>query len=140
MSSVLTLSTSDSAYPRPLLDLKKPPDPLYVRGLLTSQGPRVGIVGARRASHQGLAMARQIAGALSNSGVVVVSGGALGIDSAAHRGALAGRASTVVVLPTAIDDPYPRSNIPLFFQIIKDGGAIISEKSGVFDLGYGSSM
>ncbi len=87
----------------------------------------VAIVGSRRASDYGLKNARSISKKLAQSGVVIVSGLALGIDASAHRGALEANGKTIAVLGSAIDQFEPRTNEQLAREIIKSGGLIISE-------------
>ena len=104
---------------------------LEVRGdrqLVGRLGPGLGvaIVGARAASRPGLDWARALAAALGREGEVVVSGGALGIDGAAHEGALLANAPTVVVLGTGVDVVYPLRHGPLFAEIVSRGGALVS--------------
>ena len=98
---------------------------LDVRGVV-SLGPAVAIVGARAATQQGMDRAHLLARHLAARGVQVVSGGALGIDAAAHRGALAGGGATVVVLGSGVDVLYPRRHAPLFEEILRAGGALVS--------------
>lgn len=104
--------------------------PIYVRGAL-SEGPAVAIVGSRAASGDGMNRAHMLARHLAQRGVHVVSGGALGIDGAAHRGALSGhgsgRGATTVVLGTGCDVAYPDRHAALFEQIVARGGALISK-------------
>ncbi len=121
--------TSDPSYPAPLLDLLDPPSPLYVRGPLAFDAPRVAMVGARRSSEQGRDLTRRIAAQLAAEGVTIVSGGALGIDAAAHAGALDAGGVTWVVLPTPLDAPGPRQNRALFRQALEHGGAWLSERA-----------
>jgi DNA processing protein len=99
---------------------------LHVRGQVPTAGPAVGVVGARAASRTGMERAHTLARHLAERGVHVVSGGALGIDGAAHRGALAGRGTTTVVLGSGVDVPYPLRHAPLFEEILARGGALIS--------------
>jgi DNA processing protein len=125
------LCRCDRAYPPRLTALPSPPAVLYVAGdlerfvALAVRDP-VAIVGARRASAYGLDTARSLGRGLARAGVTVVSGMALGIDSAAHAGALAGGAATVAVLPGSADRPYPPGKRSLYRRI-RDGGAIVSE-------------
>ena len=100
-------------------------DPLFVRGSLT-EGPAVAIVGARAASRKAMDRAHAFARHLAGRGVRVVSGGALGVDGAAHRGALAGQGLTSVVLGSGIDVLYPARHAPLFEQVVAANGALIS--------------
>lgn len=98
---------------------------MYVRGTL-SDGPAVAVVGTRAASAAGMARAHAIGKHLAAAGVHVVSGGALGIDGAAHRGALAGGGTTTVVLGSGVDVLYPARHARLFHQILAQGGALVS--------------
>jgi len=91
------------------------------------QGPRVAIVGSRRPSPYGEAVAEQLAADLARAGVVVVSGLALGIDAAAHRGALAGGGVTVAVMGTGVDIVYPAAHSRLAEEIVAAGGALVSQ-------------
>jgi len=122
---VLTLA--DAAYPRALLDLADPPPLLYVKGRLDLLArAAVAMVGARNATVQGAEDARRFAGALSRAGLAVVSGLALGIDGAAHDGALAGPGGTVAVIGTGVDVVYPARHRALAHRIA-GAGAIVSE-------------
>src|SRR5258706_6266366 len=117
---VVTLA--DETYPRMLLEIPDPPPLLYARGRLELlQRPALAIVGSRNATPQGIANAESFARALSDAGLTIVSGLALGIDGAAHRGALAGAASTVAVLGTGIDVIYPQRNAALAAEIAQRG-------------------
>lgn len=91
------------------------------------EGPRVALVGSRRPSPYGEAAAEQLATDLAAAGVVVVSGLALGIDAAAHRGALNGGGATVAVMGTGVDLVYPAANSRLAEQIVASGGALVSQ-------------
>jgi DNA processing protein len=122
---VVTLA--DAAYPRRLLEIPDPPALLYVKGRLELLGrPALAVVGSRQATAQGLLNAESFAHALSESGLTVASGLALGIDAAAHRGALAGAASTIAVLGTGADIVYPARNRALAHEIA-ERGALVSE-------------
>jgi DNA processing protein len=121
----------DSRYPLPLRDAPGPPAVLHVVGgssrlLDALKEPVVAIVGARRASDYGLEMASTIARGLAAARVTVVSGMALGIDTAAHEGALAGAGSTLAVLAGRPDVAYPASNRRLHHEITASG-AVLSE-------------
>lgn len=130
-NSLLTLG--DEAYPPALLEIPDPPVALYVKGdaALLSR-PSLAVVGARNATPQGEANAESFSRALSEAGLCIVSGLALGIDAAAHRGGLAGPGSTVAVIGTGADRIYPARNATLARQIA-EAGAIVSE----FPLGIG---
>ncbi|WP_062601485.1 DNA-processing protein DprA [Caballeronia calidae] len=121
------LTLADSAYPQALLTMPDPPPLLYAKGRLDLLQMRaVAIVGSRHATPQGLEDARRFARVLSDAGVVVVSGLALGIDASAHRGALEGAAGTVSVIGTGADLVYPAAHHTLAHEIARDG-AMLSE-------------
>jgi DNA processing protein len=101
-------------------------NPVFVRGNLADPAETVAIVGARAASIAGMERAHVLARHLASRGVHVVSGGALGIDGAAHRGALAGGGGTTVVLGSGVDVAYPDRHAPLFEQVLLHGGALVS--------------
>ncbi|MCC7196318.1 MAG: DNA-protecting protein DprA [Gemmatimonadaceae bacterium] len=128
--TVHTLRPGDGIYPAALRDLAQAPDPLYAIGDLQClgglQGQTVAIVGTRAASPYGLRVARAFAKALAESGALVVSGLARGIDSAVHEGALAGGGRTVAVLGTGPDVPYPARNRALHSAIVAHG-LVVSE-------------
>ena len=117
----------DEAYPQRLLSVRNPPLLLYVRGDLSALSREmVAVVGSRSASRPGMKNAEVFARALSDAGVAVASGLALGIDSAAHRGALAGKAGTVAVLAGGADALYPKENRELASAIMENG-ALVTE-------------
>jgi DNA processing protein len=121
----------DPGYPVRLADLAAPPAVIHVAGGLDrfldlAAGDPVAIVGARRASSYGLEVARSLGRGLGAAGAVVLSGMALGIDSAAHAGALAAQAPTLAVLPAGADHAYPASRRALHGRI-QAAGAAISE-------------
>ena len=127
--STSAASAFDGILARP--DLPRGLQRLEVRGSASlvarlGVGLGVAVVGARAASRSGLDWARALGRALSFEGEVVVSGGALGIDGAAHEGALAAHAPTVVVLGTGIDVVYPLRHGPLFAAVVAGGGALVS--------------
>ncbi len=113
-------------YPKKLLNISQPPVVLYAKGELKEE-LAVAVVGSRRCSSYGRSVAFRLGKFLSESGVTVVSGLALGIDSAAHRGALSGDGKTVAVLGSGVDMVYPVENKPLAERIVEGGGAVISE-------------
>ena len=121
------LAINDAAYPTSLLNIADPPLLLYVKGrpeLLA--GPWLAVVGSRNASAQGVANAERFSQALSEAGLCIVSGLALGIDAAAHRGGLRGRGSSIAVIGTGADIVYPRRNRDLAHRLAEQG-CIISE-------------
>jgi DNA processing protein len=119
----ITFSSAD--YPGSFRDLAKPPAVLHVTGELP-RGASAAIVGTRHPTAAAEKFAFELGRGLAEAGVVVISGGAEGIDAAAHRGALAGRGFTVVVAPSSFDRPYPEKNGPLFREIVEAGGAFLS--------------
>lgn len=128
--SVQTITLSDAGFPRRLRAghdaIGGLPSHLEVRGSLVEHRVAVAIVGARAALAEDLERAHQLAGEVVRRGGVVVSGGAIGVDSAAHRGALAAGGATVVVLGTGIDVLYPARNRALFIEIMRTGAVVSS--------------
>lgn len=123
--SILTLA--DTTYPQSLLEIIDPPSVLYVRGnpaLLQKRG--LAVVGSRNATPQGMQTAESFVKALATNGLCIISGLALGIDAAAHRGALAAGGDTIAVIGTGADRLYPARNKELAIAIA-ERGAIISE-------------
>ena len=124
---VVTLG--DPAYPRSLLETADPPLLLYVNGRVELLGGEsIAIVGSRHATRQGLDNARSFAAQLSDAGLTIVSGLALGIDAAAHEGGLEGAGSTVAVVGTGLDSAYPTRNRTLAGRIAEQG-LLVSEYS-----------
>jgi DNA processing protein len=121
------VSLGDAEYPQLLLQTADPPAILYVKGRLDLLNrPSLAIVGSRNASAQGTNNAADFARALSDAGVTIVSGLALGIDAAAHRGGLAGCASSLAVIGTGLDVVYPARNKALAHELAEHG-ALVSE-------------
>ncbi|MDR2259863.1 MAG: DNA-processing protein DprA [Azoarcus sp.] len=122
------LTLADAAYPQTLLEIADPPPVLYVKGDPALPGrPALAMVGSRTATAQGETDAEAFAHALGAAGLTIISGLALGIDAAAHRGALAaGEGRTIAVIGTGIDRIYPASNAALAREIAAHG-AIVSE-------------
>jgi DNA processing protein len=98
--------------------------PVYLRGAALGDVPAVAIVGSRAASRAAMDRAHALARHLVGRGVHVVSGGALGVDGAAHRGALAGGGRTTVVLGSGLDVLYPVRHAPLFCEVLARGGSL----------------
>lgn len=121
------VAVGDAEYPPALWDLFDPPAGLFVRGRdLREDGARVAIVGARNATPTGREVAHVLGRALAEAGATAVSGGARGIDSAAHLGALAVDGPTLVVLGSGIDVAYPRTHAALVARIAAVG-SVVSE-------------
>ena len=119
------LIQSDEQYPESLRHIYDPPLVLYVQGGLTAKDRNsVALVGSRQTTHYGIETARKLAYQLAYTGVTVVSGGARGIDTAAHQGALRGKGRTVAVLGTGINLIFPPENAGLFERIAANGAVI----------------
>lgn len=130
------VTLADPAYPRQLLETPDPPPLLFVKGRLDLLNrPALAVVGSRNATPQGMKNAEAFSRSLSDCGLTIVSGLALGIDAAAHRGALAGASSTLAVAGTGLDIVYPARNRELAREIAQHG-ALVSE----FPLGTPSKI
>jgi DNA processing protein len=129
-SGIDVIPLSSDRYPKQLRLLADAPSVLYVRGQAEAlRAPKAAaVVGTRRASAQGLEIARRIAEFLSEHGWSVVSGLALGIDRAAHEGCLEGSMPTFAVLACGLDWAQPRANADLAQRILEHGGAWVSEQ------------
>lgn len=125
LNHVVTLADAD--YPRALLEVPDPPPLLYVKGQRQRLNlPALAIVGSRNATPQGLANAESFARHLSDQGLCIISGLALGIDGAAHRGGLQGQASSIAVVGTGLDIVYPARHRGLAHELAQEG-ALVSE-------------
>jgi DNA processing protein len=122
---VQELSRGEPGYPERLELLSDPPERLFLRGRIPD-GPMVAIVGSRDADAQARRLAAGLAADLVARGVTILSGGALGIDTAAHQGALDGSGPTVAVIGSGFDHVYPEKNRQLFERIAIDG-AVLTE-------------
>jgi len=119
------LTPPDEEYPASLREIYDPPIVLYVKGGLSAKDKNaVGMVGSRQTTHYGIETARKLAYQLAYVGVTVVSGGARGIDTAAHQGALAAKGRTICVLGTGINIVFPPENKDLFERIAGSGAVI----------------
>ncbi len=122
-----TITPSSSDYPELLKHISDPPSQFWCEGdLQVTSLPCVAVVGARQCTPYGEKSAFDLSKSLAQAGVVVVSGLALGIDTAAHKGALSGGGKTIAVLGCGIDIPYPSENISLK-ENISQNGVVISE-------------
>jgi len=129
------LNYDDPLYPRLLREIPRPPPLLFVRGDPTCLSlPQLAIVGSRNPSGGGIENAERFAHYLAERGFAITSGLALGIDAAAHRGALRAGGKTIAVMGTGIDLIYPSRHRQLAQEIIDSGGALVSE----FPLGTAS--
>ena len=124
-SGCRVLIQSDDEYPALLREIYDPPIVLYLKGALTAKDKNaVAMVGSRMTTHYGIETARKLAYQLAYVGVTVVSGGARGIDTAAHQGALAARGRTVVVLGTGVNVVFPPENNELFERAAANGAVL----------------
>ncbi len=115
-------------YPERLKEIYDPPPVLWVRGNARLLGkPSIAVVGTRHPTPYGLGMAEMLSRDLAARGLLIVSGMARGVDSAAHRGALAAKRPTVAVWGTGVDVVYPKENRKLAEEILATGGALVSE-------------
>jgi DNA processing protein len=116
-------------YPALLRMIDDPPPVLFYRGALDkSDAVAIAIVGSRRCSTYGREQADRFASMLSQSGLTIVSGGALGVDAAAHRAAIRVKGRTLVVIGSGLANPYPRDNAEMFDQIVREErGVVMSE-------------
>lgn len=132
---VALFTLEDAGYPALLKTIPAAPPILWVKGKLDpGDALSLAIVGSRKCSHYGKEQADQLANALAHSGVTIVSGGAYGIDIAAHRGALraakSGNGRTIAVLGSGLNRPYPSEHVGVFDSVAEDDGAygaVISE-------------
>lgn len=125
VNHIVTLADAD--YPRQFLQIPDPPPLLYVKGRVELLNrPALAIVGSRNATAQGIANAESFARTLSDAGLTIVSGLALGIDAAAHRGGLAGNASSIAIVGTGLDIVYPARNRALAHELAARG-VLVSE-------------
>ena len=130
---VTLLSPADDGYPLLLRHIPDPPPLLYVRGQLREEDAlSLAMVGSRRCTHYGREQADRLASLAAGAGLCVVSGGAYGIDAAAHRAALRADGRTIAVLGSGLARPYPEKHAELFDQIAAGQGAVVSELAMTF--------
>lgn len=137
-AEVTLLCPADPDYPPLLAAIPDPPPVLYVRGEVALLArPGVAVVGARAATTYGLRVAERLSSELARAGLSIISGFALGIDSAAHRGALTAGGPTVAVMGCGLDVDYPSQNRALREGILTGGGVLVSESPmGALPEGY----
>lgn len=116
---------SGAALPTRLLDLEEPPSELFVHGELP-RGPAVAIVGTRQPTENARRFAYELGWRLARAGVAVLSGGAVGIDLAAHEGAFDATGRTVIVAPAGFHNPYPKEHADFFERVVERGGCYVS--------------
>ena len=128
-AGVAIITLSDQRYPAGLKTIYDPPGVIYVKGQLEPEDAlAVGIIGSRKCSHYGAEQADRFGALLGRSEFTVISGGARGIDTSAHRGALQAGGRTIVVCGCGLDYNYPPENAELFDEIVSNGkGCLISE-------------
>lgn len=118
----------DDEFPNALKIIPDAPKKLYLVGNPNALREGIGIVGARRATPYGLSCTRHFAGIAAKQGVVVISGGAYGCDSASHKAALKEGKQTVVFLGGGCNVIYPTRNLSMYQEVIDKDGAIVSEQ------------
>ncbi len=118
----------EEGYPRGLMELEEPPVAIHVRGSLEIlEAPTLAVVGSRKINANDARHTRELVQEVARQGAVVISGGALGTDAVAHRAVVDLGEATVVVLPTGVVRPSPRSHEALFQKVLECGGALVSE-------------
>ena len=122
------ITLTDPGYPSLLREIPDPPPFLYVFGNLETKIENIAVVGSRNATGYGIASTKRLCSALASHGIVITSGMARGIDTAAHEGALGGKGKTIAVLGSGLDKIYPYENKDLFYKIAENG-AVITEFS-----------
>jgi len=123
------LILDDGSYPALLREIDDPPIVLYVKGDWQAcfDQPNVGVIGSRMCSTYGENAAEMLSRDLASRGLTIVSGLARGIDTAAHRGAMAGKGKTIAVMGTGIDSVYPKENNGLVRELLASGGCLVSQ-------------
>lgn len=124
------ITIEDKRYPKLLKKIKNPPTKLYLEGNLELLNKNIiSIVGARNCTERGMELTKKFAGELSDQGLVIASGMAHGIDSAAHIGTIEQMGKTIAVLGSGFNHIFPKENVWLYQEILKKDGLIISEYS-----------
>lgn len=129
MEEIKKITIDDENYPELLKKIHNPPKALYYKGEILKKESCFAVVGTRRFSAYGKEVALEIAGNLAESGLIIVSGLAPGIDTFVHRAVVERSKRTIAVLGTGLDEKsiYPQSNIKLAGEILETGGCLISE-------------
>lgn len=120
------ITLADSLYPPLLKEIPDPPPFLYVSGNLDGSPKNIAVVGSRNPTAYGISITQKLCADLSAHDITIISGMAVGIDTAAHQGALAGKGNTIAVLGSGFNKIYPSQNLRLF-EKISEKGAVISE-------------
>lgn len=124
----MKITIEDNKYPEQLKKIKNPPKQLYLKGNIKLLNvPGIAIIGSRECTKYGEKMAKKFAKELSMYGLTIISGMAKGIDSFAHIGSIENAGNTIAVLPSGLNNIYPKENNKLFDEIIKNNGLIITE-------------
>ncbi len=127
-NNVTLIDTASEYYPHLLKEIPRCPPLLYILGDVSALSlPQIAVVGSRNPSPSGKTNAQIFCSELAAKGFAITSGLAMGIDAAAHRGALSGKGKTIAVMGTGIDQIYPKRNEKLAEQILQEGGALVSE-------------
>ncbi len=126
------IDRASESFPEALRNIPAPPNRLYVIGNVEALVCGLAVIGARKATPYGLSCARRFARIAAEKGVNIISGGARGCDSEAHRAALAAQGSTVVFLGGGCDCIYPAEHERLFQAVVNAGGAVVSERPWAF--------
>jgi DNA processing protein len=125
---VRLIGLGEDGYPKLLEHIGDPPMMLWVRGKMKEDDAlALAIVGSRKCTHYGREQAERFAALAAEAGLCIVSGGAYGVDTAAHRGALRGGGRTIAVLGSGLAEAYPQANGRLFDEIVEGRGAVVSE-------------
>ncbi len=134
---VMKIDIYSSIYPLSLKEIYDPPKVLYLKGnleLLKECEKNISIVGSRKVSEKGKRITREFTKYFIENGYVIVSGLALGIDSLCHEVALENKGKVIAVLPSSVENIYPKSSISLSEKILNNGGLLISEYEEGFSL------
>lgn len=125
--NISVINIEDKAYPKLLKEIHDPPITIFAKGNVNLLNDfSISIVGCRDATNYGLLMSKKLAYDIAMKNIVIVSGLAKGIDASAHMGALAAKGKTIAVLGCGVDIPYPKQNVELYKEILKEN-LIISE-------------
>ena len=137
MENIKIIKKEDEAYPTKLLKISNPPKQLYILGDETLLDKKaIAIVGSRDCTQYGFEQAKKFAKEISKENICIISGMAIGIDSAAHIGAKTEIGKTIAVLGSGFNKIFPEENKELFFEILNQGGCIVTEYAPDVDAEY----